>query len=316
MMKERHALAVAALTSITWGLTGVFVRLLPAWSPLTVTAGRLLIALAAALPFLALLPGTRRGLRAALGQPVAYFLATLLAGYYLLATAAFQMAPVAEAALLLNTPPLFVMGFRWLQGRPPVRAEIGGALLALCGMSIILLPKMSFSGETSVNQLSGHLCAICAAALTALYATFYRASSERARPPDAGAVAVLTFAIGSTILFVVLALFPETMSSIGAARLAALSARDISVLLALGVISTAIPTLGFAQASKRLPAIVTSMISLFIPLFSGFFAFLILGETISSWFVVGCLLVLGGAATIIRQSRATTRQTPGSENAR
>lgn len=94
-MTERNALWVAAVTSLTWGLTGIFVRLLPSISPLTVTAGRLVIAFVVVLPALILFRDTRRGFKTALGRPIAYVLALLLSGYYLLATAAFQMAPVA-----------------------------------------------------------------------------------------------------------------------------------------------------------------------------------------------------------------------------
>lgn len=296
-MNERNALAVAALTSITWGLTGIFVRLLPGLSPLAITAGRLLIGLATVLPLLLVLRDTRRKLIPVLAQPLAYVLALLLAGYYLLATAAFQMAPVAEAALLLNTPPLFVLAFRWVRGTAPARAEVGGALLALAGMSLILGPNISLTGETSDLALLGHLCAICAAALTALYASIYRALSDRNRAPDAAGVAALTFAIGSAILILVLSqsATPSGLFSLDCARL--------WVLLGLGVISTAIPTVCFALVSRRLPPMVTATISLFIPLFAGFFAFLILGETISLLFVAGCVLVLGGATMIIRQNR-------------
>ena len=307
-MNERNALAVAALTSVTWGLTGIFVRLLPTLSSLTISAGRLLIGLAVALPFVLFVGTTRQALRAALSQPLAYLLAALLAGYYLLATAAFQMAPVAEAALLLNTPPLFVIAFRWLQGRPPRRAEIGGALLAMSGMAMILVPKMAISGAAPDNALYGQFCAICAAALTALYATIYRSRSAQGRAPDAGALAVLTFAIGSALLISALLLAGTTANS-GRSELAALDAEGVAILLALGVVSTAIPTLGFALASRQLSPMVTSMISLFIPLFAGFFAFLILGETISRAFMVGCLLVLGGAVVIIREGRTASAPT-------
>jgi drug/metabolite transporter (DMT)-like permease len=89
------------------GLTGIFVRLLPSLSPLTVTAGRLFVALTVVLPILGLFRESRQSFKSAMGRPIAYVLALLLAGYYLLATAAFQMAPVAEVALLLSTPPLF-----------------------------------------------------------------------------------------------------------------------------------------------------------------------------------------------------------------
>ena len=130
-MKERNALAVAALTSITWGLTGIFVRRLPGLTPQAITAGRLLVGLAAALPLLLAWRGMRGKFVQVLAQPLAYVLALLLAAYYLLATAAFQMAPVAEAALLLNTPPIFVLAFRWIRGTAPARTEVGGAALII-----------------------------------------------------------------------------------------------------------------------------------------------------------------------------------------
>jgi len=302
-MKERDALAVAALTSITWGLTGIFVRLLPGLTPLAITAGRLLVGLVAALPLLLFVRGMRGKLRQTLAQPLAYVLALLLAAYYLLATAAFQMAPVAEAALLLNTPPLFVLAFRWIRGTAPARTEIGGAVLALLGMALILGPKMSFSRGGTDHALLGHLCAIAAAAMTALYATLYRDLSHKRRAPDAAAVSVLTFAAGSGALTFLLAL------STAPTGLSSLDAGAAAVLLGLGVISTAIPTFCFALVSRQLPPMVTATISLFIPLFAGLFAYLILGETISSLFVAGCVLVLGGAVLIIRQSRsADTRK--------
>ncbi len=296
IVTERTALLVAAVTSLTWGLTGIFVRRLPSFSPLTITTGRLLIGLAAAIPLLLALGDTRRGVLAALKQPVAYLLALLLAGYYLLATAAFQMAPVADVALLISTTPLFVLAIRWLRGRPPARAEIGGALLAMGGMAVILAPRMSFSVEAPVHQVYGHFFAICAAALTAIYASIYQIVSERNRAPDASGVSVLTFALGSAILISMLALTPSPSG------LPNVTGSAVLTFLALGVLSTAIPTFGFAIASKRLPPIVTATISLFVPPFAGLFAFLILGEAITALFLFGCVLVLGGVAMIIRTS--------------
>lgn len=294
-------MAVAALTSLTWGLTGIFVRLLPSFSPLAITAGRLMIGLAAVLPVFILLRDRRRGLIAALQHPVAYVLAVLMAGYYLLATAAFQLAPVAEVALLISTTPLFVLALRWVRGTLPARSEIGGSLLALGGMALILVPKMSFSGEAAVQHFYGDLWALCSAVLAAFYASIYRVLSERGRAPDASGVSVLTFVIGSVILILALALTPGSSGWSGSSGL---DGTALWVLLGLGVLSTAIPTLGFAIASRRLPPMVTATILLFVPVFAGLFAYVLLGETISLLFIAGCFLVLGGVAMILRQSPA------------
>src|SRR5262245_52768031 len=102
---DRSALATAVLTAAMWGLTGIFVRLLPAINPLTVTSWRLLIALAS-LPIFATRAAHQYNLKRTLTRPVAYVLAGLLVSYYLLATASFQLAPVAEVTLCLVTRPV------------------------------------------------------------------------------------------------------------------------------------------------------------------------------------------------------------------
>lgn len=301
IVTERNALLCAAATSLTWGLTGVFVRLLPPIPPLTLAAGRLLVALVAVLPVLVFSRDTRRGFGVALKYPCSYLLALLLAGYYLLATTAFQLAPVAEVALLLSTPPLFVLLIRTIRGTPPARTEIRGALLALCGITLILVPRMSFSGDQSSPHFFGNVIAICASASTAIYAYTYRVLAEQKRAPETSGVSLMTFAMGGALATLSGAIAPASSG------LTELQSGDVLVFLALGVLSTAIPTLGFAIAAKRLPAIITATISLFIPLFSGFFAYLILNERLTAMFFAGCSLVLGGVSIIIRSGRQAGR---------
>ena len=294
---ERNALLAAGLTSLMWGLTGIFVRLLPHLSPLTVTAGRLLIALVVAVPVLVLYRGSRQSFKSVLVRPIAYIFALLLAAYYLLATAAFQMAPVAEVALLLSTTPLFVLAFRSVRGDIPTRTEIGGALLAMTGIAIILAPKLSFAAGMPIHHLTGNVLAMCAAGLTAFYAYMYRILSVRGVAPETMGVSLLTFAMGGIVLSLMagLAPAPSGWDTLGGA--------ELLVFVGLGVLSTAIPTIGFAVAAKRLPAVATATISLFIPLFAGLFAFLILGEKLTPMFIPGGILVLGGIAMVLRQGQ-------------
>jgi len=55
----------------------------------------------------------RSSLLETLKNSFGYALASLLTGYYLLATAAIQLAPVAEVALLLSTPTAFRSQTTW-----------------------------------------------------------------------------------------------------------------------------------------------------------------------------------------------------------
>jgi drug/metabolite transporter (DMT)-like permease len=167
---ERTAVVAAGLTAVMWGLTGIFVRLLADVSPFAVTTGRLLIALAVTLPILAISDATRLRAKVALRNPFAYALASLLAAYYLLATAAFQLAPVAEVALLLSTTPLFVLALRRMTGDDPMVFEMLGAGMAVVGISLILGPRLTPTETFAIDRLIGDVLAICAAVLTALYA--------------------------------------------------------------------------------------------------------------------------------------------------
>jgi DME family drug/metabolite transporter len=296
LMSDRVLLLVAALTSLTWGLTGIFIRLLPPISPMLVASARLFIALLIVLPIIILLKNRQHGLAIVYKQPRAYVLASLLVAYYLLATVAFQLAPVAEVALLLSTPPLFVLALRSIYGKKPAIREVAGALLALAGMLVVMLPKITVSGQLSMQQVLGDIAAITAALMTALYAFAYKVLAEQGKAPEASGVALLTFAVGSVVLAAIFA------CNASPADFEPIDLRALYLFIGLGVLSTAIPTFGFALASKRLPAIITATISLFIPLFAGLFAFLILGESLSLNFLLGSLLVIGGVILIIRQT--------------
>lgn len=286
------ALLAAVVTAGAWGLTGIFVRLLPPLSPVAITAGRLLVALAVAAPLIGLFPSMRQCLLGASRLPVAYVLAGALAVYYLLATAAFQMAPVAEVALLVSMPPLFVLAFRYVAGDKPTLREATGAVVAVGGVALILLPRLALNEPLATTRLAGDLLAICAAAATAFYAYAYGRLAERQRAPEPMGVALLTFMLGASLLAALAFVLPAPES-------AGMDRKAILMLLGLGVVSTAIPSLAFAIASRFLPSVLTAAILLLIPLFAGIFAFFVLGEKVSSTTLPGGILILAGIGLIL-----------------
>lgn len=294
---DRTALSIAAMTAILWGLTGVFVRLLPPLSPVTITASRLLISLAIAVVFLLLMRNVRSSFIKSLHIPAAYLLALLLGAYYFLATAAFQLAPVAEVALLLSTPPLFVLLLRRLRGDHPSRQEVGGALLAVAGIALIMTPGLLGGATLHEARLHGDLLAICAALMTGVYAFYYRCLAQQQRAPDSIGVTVLTFALGSVILVAVMLVQP------GSAAFAPVP-DTLLKMAGLGILATALPSLGFAIAAKRLPAVATATIALFIPVFATLFAWWILEERLSPMLLPGGALVLGGVAMILYRGKS------------
>lgn len=295
-MVDRKAVALAVGTAVTWGLAGTLIRLLAAFPALFVTGLRLAIAAAVALPIAWI---WRRRLRLAdLRRASTYLLALILVAYYLTAVIAFQLAPVAEVALLIASSPLLVLTANLLRGIPINRGEKIGAAVAAVGVALVLGPKLS-PGNFQMRYLVGELLAVLSAGCSASFATlFARRRPEGTRAPDAVIVSLTTFVFGAALLtssaFVV--------SSINFSLLAHPSTLAIAVFF--GVVSTAFPSLAYAIASQRLPPVLTTTIQLLIPVVSTIAAAIVLRELPSIWAFPGGALVLGGIAVLVRSARS------------
>jgi drug/metabolite transporter (DMT)-like permease len=316
---DRVGVACAAATALTWGLAGPLVRAIPALTPLEVAAGRLAFALAAVLPALALARGRAEAAHAARSR-TAWALAALLAAYYLLAVAAFRAAPVADVALLLATAPLCALALRRLDGERATGRERTGALLALAGVAVTLVPSIRAAmapggavapaggvgpGTSAVLRLAGDVLALLAALASAAYARRFQRAHAAGRAPTPLGVAVLTFALGASVLAL-------RAGALGApvVPLARLDARGMLLLALLGILSTLVPTLSFATAAQRLPPVLTSAAQLLVPLVSATAAALALGELPSVWLLPGGALVAVG---LVRLLGATPPTPPAGE---
>ncbi len=290
---ELSALSAVVFSAIAWGLTGIFVRILSPISPLTLTCYRLIIAMVITFPAIMILRKKIHFDFRSLRIPATWILSILLVGYYLLATTAFQLAPVGEVALLLSVSPVFVLIFKYSLGITNYRNEYIGAIIAITGISIIVLPGLSFNGFLSQNRLIGDILSISAAALTAIYATWFRALNTRSVAPDSLIVASLTFALGGAFLTSYIVFFSKDI------LITNLNGGNIITYMALGIFCTAMPTIGFSIASKRLPSIITTTSSLLVPVFASLFSFLIIGEQPHWTMLPGSFLILGGLGLMI-----------------
>lgn len=289
-----RALAAAALTAMAWGLTGIFVFLLPRVSAFYIAGGRLLVGFICVLPWLLLSARARTVFIAAAMRPVSYVFAALLSAYYLFATSAFQHAPVAEVALLLCSAPLMVLCLRRLGGDHPSRREVGGAALALLGLLWILAPRlMHESAPSADNHLLGDALALAAAACTALYARSYAKLQARAAAPSPLGTTFLTLMGGSIVLLACAAVMGLPLPA------SVFTRHEGGLLLGLGVLCTGIPSLSFAYASQHLPPLLTATISLLIPVFAAIFAALWLDQLLPLAMLPGCIVLLGGVGLIV-----------------
>ncbi len=288
MPPERNALALAALAAATWSLAGVWVRWLPAVPLPTLVAGRMALALVALAPVV----WWRRG---QLGRPSPALagLAVLMGAYYAASVASFRLAPVAEATLFINSSPLFAVAWAGLRREPLTRRQLVGTALALAGVAVVIGPGLFSGADADRQRVAGDGLALLAAAGMAAYSVAFQRLGPRAPSPLLATAAA--FALGAAALAVWLGVA-------GAEAGAGLDGpRPRGALVALAVVSTAVPTLAYSTASRRLPPVVVTTTRLLTPAFAAVAAWLMLGEVPSAWLVPGGALVVGGLAVSLRR---------------
>lgn len=286
---DHLGLAAVLVTAATWGMTGVFVRLLADFSAPAIVAGRLLFSLLLIGPIVLWSRRYRRTLIIDSGNPVTWILAGLLFLYYCAAVAAFGRAPVSDVALLISTSPLFILAYRLFDQSRPRRflpVEWTGVLIATVGVFLITFGDAVGDG-VSFSRVQGDLLALGAAWATATYAAFFRSASGVCRAPRATSVAFTSSFFGGLSALAAAGIY-------SARPLGSLDDTPVLHFLGLGVLATAVPSLAYAMASKRLHPLVTTTIRLLTPVFATVFALIFLNEPPSRWTIPGGTMILAG----------------------
>jgi drug/metabolite transporter (DMT)-like permease len=294
---DPQGLLAALCATAAWGMSGIFIRWLPGWSPFLVLVGRFLVAIAVMLPILFLRPGVRANLIYSLTTPLVWGLSLPAIGSYILGTSAIQMAPVGEVTLLFTTSPLFVIAYKGAMRLPVKRSEYFGMLLAMAGVSLIMLPKIAFTQAASWQTIVGYMLALGAAGLVSLYAAWSNALAQKKLAPETFTIVFSTFILGSLLSFLGAICFSKFSIGEGMNRSA------ILIFLGLGILSTALPFFCYTLAVQRLPIMLSSAILLLEPLFAVLFASIALQEIPSLWVVFGSIFVLGGLLLIASGSQ-------------
>ena len=289
---DNQGLMAALCAPFTWGMAGIFVRWLPGWSPFAVLAGRFLVATAFMLPILFLISSVRWEFTRSLRLAQTWWLSFPAILGYVLGTTALQMAPVGEVTLLLTTSPLFAIAYKYFVGLRIQRSEGMGMLLALVGVSLILLPQLSAGGMASRQAMTGYLLALGAAGMVALYTVWFSSLTKQGIAPKSINVVVVTCVLGGVLSLCGTVFFSKWSIEIG------LDGQTILTLIGLGVLSTVFPLWCYTIAAQRLPVIMTTSILLLEPVFATLFASVALGEIPSLGFYMGSVLVLGGLLLI------------------
>jgi DME family drug/metabolite transporter len=282
---DRSGLTAGLIAAVSWGMTGTFVHLVTTASPGMITVCRLVVS-ALVLSAVAML--RRNEAR----RPAAPWLAVAaMAAYYVFATEAFTRAPVVEVTLLVGSSPLIAVCFERFMGRPVSRVRLVGVVMAVVGLAGFVIPGSRYS----FSSIIGDVLALAAATVSAIYVTRLRAAASAGNAPDGIAVAARASIMGAIASLVLLAIR-------GVDSLSNVSTHDWWVLVLLGAFSTAIPTVAYSEASRRLPTTVTTSLTLLTPLFAALFAGSLLGEwPIAARLPGGVLAFAGICIVVLRQ---------------
>ena len=283
---DRTGIIGAILTAFGWGMAGVFIKLLPSLSALSIVAIRLALALVVTIPILLFQNNFYSHIRE-LRHLKVWILSLIMLACYTLGTIAFQIAPVAEVTLLMTTAPIFTILFQFVRGEKIRKTGYWGALIAFLGICFIIFPNLNIDSVISKEHLLGNFLALLVSVLLAIYAIWFRSLSQYNIAINSISIALGTFILGSLIFF------PTTLQLLLAFS-GSINIEYLIACLGLGLVSTAIPTLSYVVAAKRLPPLTTTSILLLEPILSIAFAFLILGAVPSVWIIPGTVFVAIG----------------------
>jgi len=278
----------AIISALAWASTGVFVRFLDSFTSIGIVAGRCIVGVFGA--SLIFVFRNESVSRKTLKEKNTWVLAGIMIGYYLLAVAAFQIAPVAEVAILISTTPLFTLAYKKIKKMPISSLEIWGTVLATAGVIMIVIPSnnSSYQISSSTRRLLGDFLALIASGSMAIYSLIYR-NLPASRQPPSQIVTFLTFFLGSIITVLLLALVGDLPSLNNF-----LDPVNLLLILGLGIFATVLPTLSYSYASMALPSIIVTSSRLLTPMLATVLAIIFLAEIPNILFWPGAVFLLIG----------------------
>ena len=218
----------------------------------------------------------------------------LLAGLFFAGDLAFwhwsiRFTTVANATLLANFAPIFVTIAGYVLFRERVsRTFLAGMGLALAGACVLM--------GRSVTLSPTHLFGDALGLITAMFYAAYIVSVGRLRARFSAATVMAWSGVVTCA-----ALLPIALAS--GESLVAQTATGWAVLAGLALVSHAGGQSLIAVALAHLPAAFSSVSLLLQPAIAAVLAWVLLGEALGPWQLLGALVILVGIATARRGSR-------------
>jgi len=257
---NKHVLLLLA-AAILWSLGGVLIKSID-WTPMAIAGSRSLIAIVVI--GLAMPAVFRKISWSTVPGAFAY------AGTVLLFVVATKLTSAANAIFLQYTAPIYIAIISpWILHERAKPLDWVLILVALCGVALFFVDRLSFEGISGVFAALGS--GISFAWLTVLM------RRQRNESPEAIVLLgnVLTFLLASPWIFPFRSL-----------------ERNGVWILALGVVQLAIPYLLYSRAIKHIRALDAAIISIIEPILNPVWVILFKGEHASRWSLIGGVIVL------------------------
>lgn len=283
IMGRRRAVLLLAIVACAWGTSWPVTKLLLAYMPpLWTTATRSLIAVLTLFGISAarrrvLIP-TRRDL------PVVLNIALLhMVGFSALVSIGLQFVPVGRSIVLAYTTPIWVMiGARLFLHEPITIARLIGVIAGISGLWILFTSAAFNWGDR--QAVIGNALVLLAAFSWAASILHVRAHQWTATPFELMPWIVLL----ATVVLVILASLFEGRVAIN------WDLRLVLLLVYGGTVGIALPYWATVMVNRALPATVTSLGLLGVPLIGVFCSVVALGERVQAPLITGMVLILGG----------------------
>jgi drug/metabolite transporter (DMT)-like permease len=221
------------------------------------------------------------------------------AGAILLYFVAIRETGVAVATFFLFVQPVWIALLAPRVLGSATEGVVYGAIgLALAGLAVILVPALSGDG---VHASALGLLAGLASGLS--YAGFTLVTKGLMRRLDSGTL-VLTECTLDALFLLPLALW-QTLSA-GYS----LTARDLLVVLVLGVACTAVAYALWMEGTHRVRLQHSAVLGFLTPVSAPIYALILLGQTVTAWTVAGGVLILAAGTLVVLRGQQEFESEP------
>jgi drug/metabolite transporter (DMT)-like permease len=255
------------------------------YPPVSLAAGRWIIALAMLAPFVAKRFWSQRDLLRAHWKLILACGAFGVAGYNALVYVALQTTPAANVAFLNSTLPLMVPLVATILNREPIPARtVAGIIVSFAGITWIVA-RGDLSVLTGLTLGGGEFLVLFAVANYATYSVLLRRKPLALDP--------LVF-LAATMITGLLVLAPFLVWELASGAHVPFDAKSIAAVAYIGVFASLISFILWNRCVATLGSTITGISFHLVAVFSAVLAFITLGEPVHAFHLVGIALILGG----------------------